>query len=277
MKILIIGAKGMLGSMVGEVFKEYEPTLWDRHEIDITDADLSELKISAEKPDVIINAAAYTDVDGAEEDKETALDINGQGVKNLAEIAKSLDAILVHYSTDYVFPGDKEEGYGEEDVPGPAVNVYGASKLVGEKALYEVQPNFYLLRIAWLYGPNGKNFVDTMLQLAQTRESLSVVNDQHGSPTFTKDVAMATKKLLEENKPYGVYHTVNNGVTTWYDFAQKIFALFHKNIEVSPVPSDEFPRPAKRPTYSVLKDTKGMNMRDWEDALDDYLKNYYGR
>lgn len=273
MSLLIVGARGMLGQALAEVFRDQQPTLWDKAEIDITDAAATLAKISDIRPTVIINAAAYTDVDGAEKDRDVAFAVNATGVANVAAAAKAVGATMVQYSTDYVFPGTNRTGIKEDDQPGPPVNAYGESKLAGEVALRRSGATYYLLRTAWLYGPGGKNFVDTMLLLAQTKSSLSVVNDQHGSPTFTYDVARATQEILEKYLP-GIYHTVNSGQTTWYDFAQKIFELAGKSIEVMPVPSSQFPRPARRPQYSMLQSSKGPTLRPWEVALDDYLKNY---
>lgn len=271
MKILIVGGKGMLGSMLAEVFADMQPTSWDKEDIDITGAEQTREKIRQLRPEVIINAAAYTDVDGAEEHQDVAFAVNEDGVRNLAAAASEIDAIMVHYSTDYVFPGDKKAGYAEDDSPGPAVNVYGASKLAGERALVAERPKFYLQRTAWLYGPNGKNFVQTMRELAESRDFLTVVNDQFGSPTYTKDVALATRTMITERYPFGIYHTANEGVASWYDFASRIFQLTYTHVDIKPATSDEFPRLAKRPTYSVLLNTKGPKMRPWQKALEDYL------
>ncbi len=273
MRTLIVGARGMLGSMLVKVLEDWQPIGWDKEELDITDADQVREVLKELQPKVVINAAAYTDVDGAETNRDLAFSVNEGGVKNLAEVAKEIDALLVHYSTDYVFPGDKAGGYTESDSPGPAINVYGESKLAGERALIGIKPKFILQRSAWLYGPNGKNFVQTMLDLAKKTPSLSVVSDQHGSPTYTKDVAIATKTLIEENYPSGIYHTVNSGQATWFDFAQKIFEYSDQTADVKPTTSAEFPRPAKRPAYSVLVNTKGPLMRSWQSALDDYMHN----
>jgi dTDP-4-dehydrorhamnose reductase len=279
MKILITGAKGMLGTMLASVFADMNPTLWDVAELDITDLHAVREKLQVEKPEVIINAAAYTEVDKAEGERDLAFAVNATGPGNLATVAKEIalpagrqGATLVHYSTDYVFPGTKAEGYAEDDAAGPAVNVYGESKLAGEEAVKNSGCNFYLLRTAWLYGPNGKNFVDTMLKLADTKPEISVVNDQHGSPTFTKDLAGATKYLLENTKPFGIYHAVNAGQATWYDLACEVFKLKGKNVKVNPIPASQFPTSAKRPEYSILKNTKGLPMRDWKEALADYLQ-----
>jgi dTDP-4-dehydrorhamnose reductase len=273
MKVVIIGAKGMLGSMLAQVFSEHDAVLLDREEIDITDASSVREVLMPIQPDTIINAAAYTNVDGAETDGEAAFLVNETGVKNLADTAKILDATVVHFSTDYVFPGDNSNGYSENDSPGPAVNVYGQSKLAGERALKESGCNFYLVRTAWLYGPNGKNFVDTMLELGKNKKQLSVVNDQFGSPTYTKDVALFVKTLLENNESFGIYHGVNTGSASWFEFAEAIFTIVTgMQVDVKPVSSAEFPRPAKRPTYSILRHTKGPEFRSWKDALAEYLK-----
>lgn len=274
MSLLIIGARGMLGQALAHVLFDQQLTLWDRDEIDITDAGATREKISDLRPTTIINAAAYTDVDGAEHDREAAFAINATGVANVAAAAKAVDAKLVHYSTDYVFPGDNPNGIHEDDQPGPAVNVYGESKLAGERALRDSGATYYLLRTAWMYGPGGKNFVDTMVTLAKTKTEAKVVDDQHGSPTFTYDVAYATQEIIDKYPP-GIYHTVNSGQTTWYEFAQTIFKLLEMSIKITPVSSAEFPRPAARPKYSMLINSKGPKMRPWEDALDDYLKNYH--
>jgi dTDP-4-dehydrorhamnose reductase len=274
MNLVIVGAKGMLGSMLAQVFGEHKPLLLDKEEIDITDEHSVREVLRSANATVIINAAAYTNVDAAQENKEASFAVNETGVKNLATVAKELSATLVHFSTDYVFPGTNPEGYSENDSPGPAVNEYGNSKLAGERALKESGCNFYLVRTAWLYGPNGKNFVDTMLQLAQSNKNLNIVEDQVGSPTFTKDVALYVKTLLEEQYQFGIYHAVNNGKASWFEFAQKIFEYTSNlAVVVKPVSSAEFPRPARRPAYSILHNTKGPQMRAWQDALREYLTN----
>lgn len=289
MNILILGARGMLGTALREEFKDLDPTCWDREELDIIDADAVQQKIAAEHPTIIINAAAYTDVDGAEKQRELAFAVNEHGVRNLATTARHIGATLVHYSTDYVFPGTLPSreasagaarffdsagnflGYPEDWPPGPPVNAYGESKLAGERVLQEIAPTFYLIRSAWLYGPNGDNFVDTMLHLAQEKDQLSVVDDQHGSPTYTKDLAFATRRLIEEQFATGVYHLVNAGSTTWYEFARKIFELAGLTVHVKPLTSQEFPRPAARPRYSMLNNMRGPALRSWEEALGEYL------
>ncbi len=273
MSFVIVGAKGMLGSMFAQVFADKRPLLVDRDEIDITNEESVRNVLRDAKATVVINAAAYTNVDAAENHKEEAFLVNETGVKNLATVCRELSATLVHFSTDYVFPGTKESGYTESDSPGPAINIYGQSKLAGERALKESGCNFYLVRTAWLYGPNGKNFVDTMLQLAQKQDHIQVVSDQRGCPTYTKDLALHVTDLIEKPYPFGIYHGVNTGNASWFELAQKIFE-YTPNIAVviKPVSSSEFPRPAKRPAFSILQNTKGPTMRTWQDALAEYVR-----
>lgn len=271
----------MLGSMLVKILHEWDVTAWDRKELDVTDeAEVREKIMTLRQAQgnddfVIINAAAWTDVDGAEDPGKRAIcfAVNETAVRHLAEVVKELDVTLVHYSTDYVFPGDRKTGYSEDDPPGPAVNIYGQSKLAGERALKEIGPKFYLIRTAWLYGAGGKNFVDTMLKLGREKNHLDIVSDQHGSPTFTKDVAEATKTLLEEKYAFGIYHAVNFGETTWSGFARKIFEISRMNVEVRPISSEQFQRLAKRPRYGILQNTRGPKLRHWQDALADYLRN----
>ncbi|OGY31610.1 MAG: dTDP-4-dehydrorhamnose reductase [Candidatus Andersenbacteria bacterium RIFCSPHIGHO2_01_FULL_46_36] len=273
MSFVIVGAKGMLGSMLSVVFADKHPILLDKDEIDITNETSVRKALRDAGATHVINAAAYTNVDGAEEHSDTAFAVNEIGVKNLGLICRELSATLVHFSTDYVFPGTNEDGYTEADSPGPAINVYGQSKLAGERALKESGCNFYLVRTAWLYGPNGKNFVDTMLQLAQKQDHLQVVSDQRGCPTYTKDLAEYVRTLLEGAYPFGIYHGVNTGNASWFEFAQKIFEYTSSiAIVVKPISSAQFPRPAKRPAFSILQNTKGPSMRSWQDALAEYVR-----
>lgn len=293
MKVLIIGAKGMLGGALVKAFDDLKPVCWDKDDVDITNEEqvrekLEALRQAQGRIDLVVNAAAYTDVDGAETERELAFAVNGVGIKNVARAAKDTGAKMVHYSTDYVFPAfakasagkpglfdEKGEflGFPENYPPGPAVNVYGESKLAGERALAEAGPEFYLIRTAWLYGFGGKNFVDTMLRLAEEKDSLSVVDDQWGSPTFTKDVAEATRQVVTGEFKPGVYHAVNSGVTTWYGLAKEIFKQAGKEVRVEPVTTDQYPLPARRPKYSGLRNTKGLKMRSWQEALKDYIDN----
>lgn len=271
-RILILGANGMLGHDLAAAFSDLHPTLWDVAECDITDVSATARKIRELSPALIINAAAYTNVDGAEADEARATLINGTAVGDLARIANSVGAILAHYSTDYVFSGQKKQGY-REDEPIEPLNAYGRSKAAGERLLQEQTKNFYLIRTAWLYGKHGKNFVDTMLRLAKERDSISVVNDQHGKPTWTRDLAKRTRFLFDyrADYPYGIYHLTNEGETTWFEFAKAIFENAQIQVEVRPVTSADYSTPATRPAYSSLVNTKLPPMRSWQEALTEYF------
>ena len=266
----------MLGRQLQKVFQSSSLTCWSKADLDITDRQSVQERIQELRPNVIINAAAYTAVDDCESHQELARRINGAAPGYLALAAKSIGATLVHYSTDYIFSGEQAAGYREADTAYAPVNAYGLSKLLGEQAIQRQVDDhwdrYYIIRTAWLYGPHGKNFVDTMLQLSQTRSTLQVVNDQHGSPTYTVDLARTTKQLLVGTLPYGVYHITNSGVCTWYDLAVEIFRLAAVSVNLRPCTSSEFSRPARRPHYSILLNTKLPALRPWQEALADYLK-----
>ncbi len=269
-KILILGARGMLGTALCQTFKDYLITCWDQADVDLTDRPKLQRKISALKPQIIINAAAYTKVDDAEAQQQNVLKVNGKAVGNLAVIAKRIGAILVHFSTDYVFDGKKRKGYKESDQPNP-INVYGKSKFLGEALLRRNTDQYYLIRSSWLFGPHGINFVQKMLQLANNNVKLKVVNDQWGKPTYTQDLAERTKQLLEHDKPFGIYHITNEGKTTWYQFAKKIFKLANVKPQIQPISSQEYKAIAPRPLHSALLNTKLPKLRRWEEALEEYL------
>lgn len=272
-KFLLIGKSGLLGSSFATALNNKKLVALDRSQLDITDWENVERVINEVKPDVIINCAGYNQVDTAEDPLEMAIceAVNVRGPENLAKAAKANDAILVQFSSDYVFDGESAEGYSEESAEfGPESN-YAKSKLAGEKAVLTNTDKFYLIRLSWLFGLGGKNFVTTMLKIADEQPNLTVVDDQFGKPTFTDDAVAATLSLIADNAEFGHYHLVNEGVTSWYDFAKKIFALSGKNASVSAVSSDKFQRPAKRPTNSVLLNTKRPQQRHWEEALVDYL------
>ena len=281
MKILITGAKGMLAQAVREKFeKENELILTDVQDLDITNEQAVKDFIARVKPDYIINCAAYTAVDKAEENEELAEKINADGPKNLALAAKENNAILVHISTDYVFPGDLdvEKAYTEEDATGP-VTAYGRTKLHGEQAIANNCDKYYIFRTAWLYG-EGKNFVRTMLTLSETRDEISVVCDQHGSPTYTEDLTSIIYQAIEKKIPFGTYHSTNQEFTTWSEFTKKIFELSNISTKVNPITSEEYskqyPTSANRPKNSQLSKNKllsnGIEIPNWEDALKRYLK-----
>ncbi|MBI4994358.1 dTDP-4-dehydrorhamnose reductase [Candidatus Peregrinibacteria bacterium] len=273
MKILLLGKSGLLGHALEKVLsKFYEICAPSHKECDITDQKILEKFFADLKPDIIINSTGYTAVDDAETHKEEAFRINSDAVKNLAQISAGKNIPLVHFSTDYVFNGKKPEGYSETDSPSP-ISVYGASKASGEEAITKNIKKYYLIRTAWLYGESGKNFVDTIINLASKSEgkSLKVVNDQIGNPTYTLDLAQALLGLLK-GKSYGIYHIVNSGQCSWYEFAQEIFRILGIPQKIAPITSCELVRRAKRPKYSILKNTRLPPLRDWKEALASYLK-----
>ena len=274
MKILITGAYGMLGSDLREVLKDNELIITGSKDLDITKENNVLQFIEDKKPEIVINAAAYTNVDNCETDYDNAYLVNAIGPKNLAVACNKLNIPLIHVSTDYVFDGSKTTPLSEEDKLGPKT-AYGKTKLEGEKFVQENTKKYFILRTAWLFGINGKNFVKTMINLSKKNNVLKVVNDQKGCPTYCYDLALAIKQLLNSDK-YGIYHLTNKGELSWYDFAKKIFELSNITINVKPVTTEEFPRPAPRPHYSVLSNQKWINagftpMKNYEDALKDYL------
>lgn len=277
MRILITGAKGMLAKAIMHSLKDKNELICtDVSELDITKQEEVCKMIQSIKPQCIINCAAYTAVDKAEEEEKLADNINALGPKNLAVAAESIKAILVHISTDYVFGGDKpiEEIYTEEDEKLPNT-VYGKTKLKGEIAIQENCSQYYIFRTAWLYG-DGNNFVRTMLKLAKQNKEINVVADQQGSPTYAVDLAAIIKQALEKEIPYGIYHATNEGYTTWYGFAKEIFKLANIPCKVNPVTTEEFPRPAKRPANSKMSKEKlnrqGIHIARWEEALAKYIE-----
>lgn len=276
MKILITGANGMLAKAVRNELKNEKLILTDVEDLDITNIEVVRKFVEEVKPEYIINCAAYTAVDKAEEQEELARKINAQGPKNLAIVANEENITLIHISTDYVFGGDKsvEEDYAENDIKNPNT-VYGITKLEGEQHITDSCFKHYIFRTAWLYG-DGNNFVRTMIGLGKEKESLNVVSDQHGSPTYAVDLASIIHQAMEKQIPYGIYHATNIGYTTWYEFTQKIFEKAGIECKLSPVTTQEFPRPAKRPNNSKLSKEKLINadveIPSYEDALERYLK-----
>ena len=259
-KTLIIGSSGMLGFDLCKVFPD--AVKLTHRELDITNRDQVLESIGRINPYLVINSAAYTNVDGCEDNKELAFQVNGYGPGYIAEACSIVGAKLVHFSTDYVFDGSKTE-YVESDTPNP-VNVYGRSKLLGEQEIAEKLDDYRIIRISWLFGTHGKNFVDTMLKLSGEMAEVKVVNDQFGKPTYTVDLARKIADIAELEA--GIYHLTNEGVCSWYEFASS----FINN--AVPCTSEEFPRKAKRPKYSVLVNSKTRYMRHWKEALNDYLK-----
>jgi dTDP-4-dehydrorhamnose reductase len=280
---LVTGAAGMLGrdltALLAARGEEY--TALTRADLDITDGAAAAAAVAAVKPDVVVNCAAWTAVDAAEEHEAQALSINGHGPANLAAACAALGAVLVHPSTDYVFHGDASAPYAEDAAPAPA-GAYGRTKLAGERAVLAALPDAgYIVRTAWLYGAHGKNFVKTMLRLARGGVAPGVVADQYGQPTWTADVAAKICDLVRSAAPAGIYHATSSGQTTWFGFAEEIFRLQHamENHDAErmpliprPLTTAEYPTPAKRPAYSVLGHaawhTAGIApIGDWRDAL----------
>ena len=279
MKILITGANGLLGHELSSLLKDHTLILLSHSQLDISDSESVNKQIDSSSPDIIINSAAYTQVDACETNYDLAFQSNAIGPKNLAIKCKQLGIPLIHISTDYVFEGNEKKNSPlvENDKLGPKT-VYGKTKLEGEKMVQENCQKYFILRTAWLYG-EGKNFVKTMLSLSKKNKELKVVNDQIGSPTYAKDLAKAIKEIIEKKSDkYGIYHVTNKGEVSWYEFAKKIFEIKNIEIKVNPCTSEEFPRPAPRPHYSVLSNQKWIDagftpMRDYEEALYEYLNS----
>ncbi|MEI6610298.1 MAG: dTDP-4-dehydrorhamnose reductase [Deltaproteobacteria bacterium] len=282
MKILLLGHKGMLGSdLLTQMRLHHEVVGMDQEEIDITSAADCAKAIEDTAPQIIINAAAYTNVDGCETAKEECFAVNAEAVKNIADACRNKNIRIVHFSTDYVFNGSGSAPYKEDDNCDP-INTYGASKLAGEKHLQSLAKNYIIIRTAWLYGANGKNFVRTILEKAKTTPKLTVVDDQIGSPTSTKDLAAAVDHLIETNAQ-GIFHVTNRGSCSWYQFAVKILQEAGiDDVEVSPIKSDQLVRAAKRPANSVMSmqkfiATTGKAMQPWQLGLQDYLESMKSR
>lgn len=277
MKVLVTGAGGMLADDLITCLSErgYEIVALPHNELDITDLGAIRAAVNNFEPELVINCAAYTKVDKAEKEKKRALTVNGFSVQNLCLLCQERDIPLVHFSTDYVFDGTKESPYTIYDEPNP-ISAYGRSKLLGEKYILWLLSKFYLIRTSWLFGLYGKNFIETMLELGQREKQISVVNDQRGCPTWTYHLAQAVVDLIETER-YGIYHITNSEPTTWFEFAREIFLLSGRDIEVLPVTSDQFPRPARRPQNSVLDpfplpEVLVREMPSWREALKEYLQ-----
>lgn len=283
-RIVIAGACGQLGRALNQVLKERtdltvintgtrEPTAYCPIILDITNPVAVMNFIQEIKPEVIINCAAHTGVDLCESEQERAYRINALGPKNLAAAAAALDAKLFHISTDYVFDGEGNTPYTEDSPKNPQT-VYGTTKLAGEEFVKSICENYCIIRTAWLYG-EGKNFVKTMLSLAEKNSEIKVVNDQYGSPTSAMELARAIIYLLDNNGS-GIYHGICEGTATWYDFAVEIFRLADRKVTVKPISTEEYPTPARRPKYSVLENNRlkeaGFVMKSWKDALREYIE-----
>ncbi len=277
MKVLVTGVKGQLGyDVVNELEKRGHDVFGtDVHNMDITDGAAVEQTIKAYMPDMVIHCAAYTAVDNAEDNIELCRKINKDGTENIARACRETDAAMIYISTDYVFDGQGERPWKPEDRTDP-LNVYGLTKYEGEQAVQKYLDKFFIVRIAWVFGVNGKNFIKTMLRLGKERGAVSVVNDQFGTPTYTYDLARLLADMAESDK-YGIYHATNEGgFCSWYEFACEIFRAAGMDVSVTPVSSGEFPAKAKRPENSRMSKEKlseqGFErLPDWKDAVKRYV------
>ena len=280
MVVLVTGSTGQLGQSLQFIASKYSSidfAFCPSNELDITDLNSCRTVFSKYRPDYCINAAAYTAVDKAESEPEKAQLINAIGAKNLAEVCQEFNVVLLHISTDFVFDGQNKSPYTENDFPNPT-GIYGKTKLDGEIAIQQTLKQYFIIRTSWVYSQFGNNFMKTMLRLASERDSLSVVNDQIGTPTNAVDLAEILIKIIltDNQKPstdnFGIYNFSNEGQCSWYDFAQKIFEINQININLQSIPTSSFPTPAQRPSYSVLDKTKikkafGIEIRNWEESL----------
>ena len=272
--ILVTGASGQLGQSLRQRCADFPGMklhFYTREDFDLEQPDQMARVLNELKPSIVINAAAYTAVDEAENQPDRAFAINTKGVTNLAQLCVVRDITLLHVSTDYVFNGQSSEPYREDHDTAP-LGIYGQSKQQGELAVAQINPPHYIVRTSWLYGPYGNNFLKTMLRLAEQGKSLTITTEQKGSPTSTLDLADAILKLIETEAPYGIYHFSNTGQTTWYGFAKEIFSQTHQLDQVQLAETAEYPTFAKRPNYSVLDTNKITQtlqkpIRSWQDAL----------
>lgn len=276
MKILVTGAKGQLGYYLIKAFSNTEHHLYltDKDTMNITNFEQTSSIVNEVQPDIVIHSAAYTNVDGCETNGDLAFKVNALGTRNLAIACSESKAKMLYISTDFVFDGNKKTPYSEYDQTNP-LSVYGKSKLAGEEYVKVILNRFFIVRTSWIYGSDGNNFVKTIQRLAKEKDTLDVVCDQTGSPTFAGDLAQVIVNLIKTDY-YGTYHCSNEGECSWYEFAKKIIALSKATtVQVKPISSRELNRPAQRPTYSVLQnymlDLHDMNtMPHWEDALQNF-------
>ncbi|WP_297073146.1 dTDP-4-dehydrorhamnose reductase [Thermococcus sp.] len=282
MRVAIIGASGQLGTDLVEVFGEdpsFDVIPLTHKDLDVTVPET--MKVLKElKPDIIINTAAYVRVDDAELYPEKAFAVNAIGALNVAKISRDIDAINVYISTDYVFDGKKRKPYTEEDAPNP-INIYGTSKYAGEIFTRNYSEKYYIIRVASLYGKagargKGGNFVNWVIERAKLGDELKIVNDQFMSPTYTMDVAKTLKEFLKISPEWGIYHMVNEGYCSWYEFAKTIFEILGWDVKIKPIKSSELNRPARRPKFSALENMElhrlNLKMPSWKDGLKRYLK-----
>ncbi|MFI3209875.1 MAG: dTDP-4-dehydrorhamnose reductase [Peptostreptococcaceae bacterium] len=274
-KIIVTGANGQLGYDVVEFLdkKGYNVVGLKREDLDLTDLQNITKVMICLKPDAIIHCAAYTAVDKAEDEIELCEMINYKATEKIIDVCRNLDIPIIYISTDYVFDGQKDSEYLETDITNP-INIYGKTKLMGEQIVQTYKRHF-IVRISWVFGQNGNNFVDSMIKLSKNNKVLNIIDDQVGSPTYTKDLTPLLADMLESDK-YGIYHVTNEGFCSWYEFAKEIFKIKNIDIELNPIKTSEYKTKAKRPLNSKLSKDKlsenGFNnLRSWKDALIDYL------
>ena len=271
MKILVCGAGGMLGHdlMSAAAAAGHDVVGTDRPLLVVTDAEAVRGALASARPDAVLNCAAWTKVDDAEDEPEEAMRVNGEGAGNVAAAAAEIGAGVLYLSTDYVFDGTKRQPYVESDPPSP-LSVYGRTKLAGEQKTVAGNERSLVVRSSWLFGIHGGNFVDTMLRLGRERDELRVVHDQVGCPTWTGHLADALVSLTDGGE-YGIRHLAGGGQCSWCDFAREIFRRAHVECEVQPITTAEYPLPARRPAYSVLRSTRGIELPTWQEGLERYL------
>lgn len=278
MKVLVTGANGQLGY---DVVKELQKQNIERYgatrkEFDLIDFEATEKFIAHYMPDVVIHCAAYTAVDKAEDEQGLCYLVNASATENIAEICKKINAKMLYISTDYVFDGTKEGFYEADDIPNP-INVYGKTKLLGEQAVQRILNKYFIVRISWVFGEYGNNFVKTMLKLGKERKEINVIADQYGSPTYTVDLAALLVEMIKTDK-YGIYHATNEGVCTWAEFAEEIFKIAKLDVKVNHITTAEYPTKAKRPLNSRLsKNSLKINslkqLNNWQNAVKYFIEN----
>ncbi len=278
MKILVTGIGGQLGyDIIKELERRHMDCIGaDKTEFDITDFNDSYKFISSYKPDAVIHCSAYTAVDKAEDEPELCHLVNAVGTENIAKICKEIDAKMIYISTDYIFDGTKDGSYEVDDIPNP-INVYGKTKLAGEKAVQDILEKYFIVRISWVFGINGNNFVKTMLRLGKERSELNVVADQIGSPTYTADLASLLVDMVETDK-YGIYHATNEGICSWAEFAEEIFKASSIYVKVNHITTAEYSTKAKRPLNSRMSKSNLCEngfyiLPSWEDAVKRYISS----
>ncbi len=271
MKMLVTGANGQLGRELVEILpgRGHEVVAFSRSDLDVADPTTVEQAVEHHSPELVVNAAAYTNVDGSETEPRTAHAVNALGPRNLAQSCERRGCELLHVSTNYVFDGESERPYEPFDLPKP-ISAYGRTKLAGEEYVKHLSSRWYLVRTAGVYG-EGRNFVRTMLQVAKERDVLKVKDDEFVSPTYARDLAQGIAEVID-TRLYGLYHLTNSGCCSWYEFAEAIFSLSGAEVKVVPIPASEYPLPAARPANGVLSALGSPTLRHWLEALANYLE-----